>query len=202
MGTSMAAPHVSGLAGLILAHYPGITLNELKDRILNAVDGIPSLSGKVLTGGRINAYKSLGIPVRPTNLTATGASLTEIDLNWSDNSDPAFNEDGFSIERKKGISGTYEEIATVGQDVTAYSDALIEAGTYYYRIRAYNGSGNSSYSNEATPLWVDGKDDGGCFIATAAFGSPLERHVQVLRNFRDTYLLPHLHRKSLCCPLL
>jgi len=104
MGTSMAAPHVAGLAGRILAYYPPITLNELKGRILNGVDIIPSLNGKVLTGGRINAYKSLGIPVRPTNLTATLASLTEIDLNWSDNSDPAFNEDGFSIERKRGIS--------------------------------------------------------------------------------------------------
>jgi subtilisin family serine protease len=69
-GTSMAAPHVSGLAGLILARYPGITLNELKDRILNKVDvGDPnnpdSSYGKVLTNGRINAYKSLVPPPPP-----------------------------------------------------------------------------------------------------------------------------------------
>jgi subtilisin family serine protease len=185
----MAAPHVSGLARLILARYPGITLNEREDRILNGVDIVPSLNGKALTNGRINAYKSLGIPVRPTNPTATIASLTQIDLKWSDNSDPACNEDGFRIERGKGTSGNYEEIATVGQDVTSYSDILSEWGTYCYRISAYSSLGNSSYSNEAAPLVVSGGGDGGCFMATAAFGSSFKRHVRMLRDFRDRYLL-------------
>ena len=31
---------------------------------------------------------------------------------------------------------------------------------------------------------------GGCFVATAAFGSPVEGHVSILRAFRDTYVLP------------
>jgi subtilisin family serine protease len=196
-GTSMAAPHVSGLAGLILARYPGIGLDELRGRIFSGVDVLPGLNGKVLTGGRINAHKSLGIPVRPTKLSAIRASSTHIDLTWSDNSDPAFNEDGFRVERRKGTSGNYQEVAAVGQDVTTYSDPVSEEGAYYYRVRAYNSFGASSYSNEATPLSSEafpllpgGGGNGGCFIATAAFGSPLAHRVQILRDLRGRYLLP------------
>ncbi len=58
-GTSMAAPHVSGVAGLIKAFNPGLTNIEIKNAILNNVDAVSSLSGKVLTGGRINAFKAL-----------------------------------------------------------------------------------------------------------------------------------------------
>jgi subtilisin family serine protease len=196
-GTSMAAPHVSGVAGLILARYPGITHNELKERILNGVDIIANLNGKVVTNGRINAYKSLALPVGPTNLRATILSFTQISLNWSDNSDTGFNEDGFRIERRKGTSGNFAVIATVGRNVTSYSDILSEWGTYYYRVRAYSTQGNSSYSNEATPLWIVDEDDGGCFIATAAFGSALERHVRMLRDFRDRYLLTNALGKAI-----
>ncbi len=58
-GTSMATPHVSGLAGLIKAFNPALTNIEIKDIILNNVDPVSSLSGNVLTGGRVNAFNAL-----------------------------------------------------------------------------------------------------------------------------------------------
>jgi len=60
-GTSMAAPHVSGVAALILSEYPAADLLELKSRILLGVDPLPSLFGRCTTGGRLNAYNSLTI---------------------------------------------------------------------------------------------------------------------------------------------
>jgi PKD repeat protein len=58
-GTSMAAPHVSGLAALILALVPTHTWAEVKSAILATVDPIASLQGLILTGGRINAERAL-----------------------------------------------------------------------------------------------------------------------------------------------
>jgi hypothetical protein len=61
--------------------------------------------------------------------------------------DKANNEDGFKIERKVG-GGTFTQIATVGANITTYSDTGLTRDTRYtYRVRAYNSVGNSAYSN-------------------------------------------------------
>ena len=58
-GTSMATPYVAGVAALILASEPKLTVEKLRERILKAVDNNDSLNGKVESGGRINASKAL-----------------------------------------------------------------------------------------------------------------------------------------------
>ena len=58
-GTSMATPVVSGVAGLILAENPRMPVDELRKKILAAVDPLPVLKGKTVSGGRINAAKAL-----------------------------------------------------------------------------------------------------------------------------------------------
>lgn len=59
-GTSMAAPQVAGIAALILANEPKLSMAKLRERILKSVDKLDSLSGKVAAGGRLNASKALG----------------------------------------------------------------------------------------------------------------------------------------------
>ncbi len=58
-GTSMAAPYVSGLAGLVKAMSPSYATLQIKDVILKNVDVESALRGKISTGGRINASKTL-----------------------------------------------------------------------------------------------------------------------------------------------
>ena len=59
-GTSMATPYIAGTAALILANEPKLSVEKLRERILQSADKIDSLNGKVENGGRINAAKALG----------------------------------------------------------------------------------------------------------------------------------------------
>ena len=58
-GTSMATPVVAGVAALVLSRNPKLSVDELRKRLLDSVDKLPTLKGKVATGGRINAAKAV-----------------------------------------------------------------------------------------------------------------------------------------------
>ncbi|HYG73713.1 MAG TPA: PA14 domain-containing protein, partial [Planctomycetota bacterium] len=87
-------------------------------------------------------------PGVPGSLSANAVSKSQIDLTWTDT---ANNENGFKIERKTGAAGTFAQIGTAGANATSYSDTTVAPDTtYYYQVRAYNGSGDSAYSNIAS----------------------------------------------------
>lgn len=58
-GTSMATPHVAGVVALAAAYTPDATVTQIRSAILSGVDLVPALTGKTLTGGRLNARKTL-----------------------------------------------------------------------------------------------------------------------------------------------
>ncbi len=74
-GTSMAVPYVTGLAGLIKSIRPDLSALQIKYTILNNVDYISSLAGKILTGGRINALKALTNIITDSTAPAVSVNL-------------------------------------------------------------------------------------------------------------------------------
>jgi hypothetical protein len=89
------------------------------------------------------------LPQAPSNLTATAASSSQINLAWKDNSD---NEVIFKIERCQGSRCTnFAQIGSVAANVTSYLDTagLSPKKTYRYRVHAHNDAGDSAYSNIA-----------------------------------------------------
>ena len=78
-------------------------------------------------------------PQAPGPLTASAMSGERIDLAWTN----VANENGYRLERSTDGS-TYSLVASPAADQTGYSDAgLSSATTYYYRVTAFNGGGDS-----------------------------------------------------------
>jgi uncharacterized protein (TIGR02145 family) len=87
-------------------------------------------------------------PLAPTELIITNILSSQVNLSWTDNST---SETGFKIQRK-GTTGSYATVGTVGADVTVYEDKGLAINTAYsYRVLSYNDGGDSvTYSNEVT----------------------------------------------------
>lgn len=145
-GTSMATPLVAGVVGLILSLQPGLSPEDVRDRLVDTGDDINWGSGFVGPTKRVNAYQALiaaGPPDVPTDLVATPISISQINLEW----DNVEAESGYEIQRKEA-GGIYQQIDTTGTDITEYSDAELDEGTTYtYQVQAYNGAGSSGWSN-------------------------------------------------------
>jgi hypothetical protein len=95
-GSSMAAPQVAGAAALILSKVPSLPAAALKADILENVDHLPALAGRVISGGALDVCKALPgcsklAPKPPTSTaaptisgpTALGGTLTEAHGSWT-----------------------------------------------------------------------------------------------------------------------
>jgi len=104
-------------------------------------------------GGQLSFTTPGTAPTAPTNLAGTprcaGSNNPDIDLTWTDNSS---NETGFKLYRgtTAGFTPTDPPLATLGASVTSYTDTTPAASTtYYYKIKAYNASGDSTYASSS-----------------------------------------------------
>jgi subtilisin family serine protease len=72
-GTSMATPHVVGAAALLKAHFPTATSYGMKALLMRSVDAKASLSGRVVTGGRLNLLNAVSCTNSPKVLLSAPA---------------------------------------------------------------------------------------------------------------------------------
>ncbi|MRS13215.1 MAG: tandem-95 repeat protein [Actinobacteria bacterium] len=131
-GTSMATPHVSGIAALLLARAPSLTTSGLKGAIMSGAEPKSALTGLCVTGARANALDSLvfanGVPqavndayetARNTTLNvpapgvlsndtdADGDPLTATKVTDPSHGSVSFNSNGsFTYVPTTGYSGT------------------------------------------------------------------------------------------------
>ena len=156
-GTSMAAPHVSAEAAMLLAQNPGLTNAQVVSIITSNVDPYAPISGHTLGPGvgRINLYKALlaagasapvapSVPNAPTHLNAS-ASSGSVRLSW----DASPGASGYNIKRALRSGGAYTLLAANLKAISFTDNGLANGTAYYYVVSAVNAGGESANSTEA-----------------------------------------------------
>ena len=77
-GTSMATPHVVGIAALLLAVDPTLTPVVLKERLMKTSDEILSVRRKVASSGRVNAFNAVHDKIPPKKSPKDPGAWTEV----------------------------------------------------------------------------------------------------------------------------
>jgi len=158
-GTSMACPHVSGVAALIVSRFAGsITPAEVRTRLIDNTDNIDAQNsgylGK-LGSGRLNAFASLGgtvvvdteAPTTPSGLASSNITENSVVLNWNAATDN-IGVTGYDIYR----NGSF----LISASGTSYTvTGLSSSTTYSFYVKAKDAAGNESGASNTINVTTD-----------------------------------------------
>ncbi len=143
-GTSMASPHVAGVAALLWGYNSSLTMPQVRSAILNSVDRVSSLNGYTTTGGRLNAKAALDAAGRsnPPADPAPKPTATPAPPAYTDPTNPGdpFLHITQKAERKKRRIVLKAELWDVATDDL---DAVVGARVGFYCRRKSVGTGNT-----------------------------------------------------------
>ena len=150
---------------------------------------------------------SVGDPVSSIYYGDSTPALVHFDVARPKDA-PAFKmyyipKDGSPVTELAGVKGDKGKYDTNDDGVIDTKDeAIAEGGTFYKpettagSITTYHVVMLLSHMTDFGPYSLGDGDSSGCFIATAAFGSPMEPQVETLRAFRDQYLMTNAPGKA------
>ena len=125
-----------------------------------AMDGAGNVYVADVRNHRIRILTRISSPVAlppPMDLTATAVSGSRVNLSWRDN---GANETGFRVQRRSRRSLDWVDIGTTASDVTMFSDTGLAPRTlYYYRVRAFDNTRTSAFSNKVVARTLDANEE-------------------------------------------
>lgn len=146
-GTSMATPHVAGVAALLWANEPNLTAAQVKERLIATVRPLASMKGKTRTGGMVDAYGALTNTQAPPDANdpsnwATVAMNFASESPYKPNTDQTFE---ISVPGAKEFAIYFEKFnVESGYDFVTIYDA---AGN---KVQTLTGSADESFSMTIT----------------------------------------------------
>ncbi len=154
-GTEVAALPLTGAIGTTSAGVNIGSWSGTNEFFRGTIDDV-AVYASALTAARVKAHNDIGggatpppPPVSaPSNLSASAASSSQINLTWSDNAD---NETEFVLQRSTSSDFSAAASIPLPENATSYSDTGRAASTtYHYRLKAQNASASSGWSNAAS----------------------------------------------------
>jgi subtilisin family serine protease len=173
-GTSMATPHVAGIAALMAAAAPGLTPDDALAALVASgecpngqaadADAVGGCAGQGAWAGdpdgtpepmahALRAAQRVSNPAVPlAPVLSFTASSSTVDLSWTVPSDGGASISGYEVYRGS-TTGTATLLASVGSGETAYQDTAVASGeTWFYQVAAVNSVGTGARSNEVQVL--------------------------------------------------